>query len=196
MDEPQRFHVVDRISLITGNEGKAREYASLLGIEVTAVEENPLEIQELDVVKVVRRKAQDAYSKLRRPLLVDDTGLALKEWNGLPGALVAWFLETVGPQGILKMAVGVNDRSASVTTALGYANEAGVQVFTGTLNGVLTTELRGRSRFGFGYDPIFIPEGHDRTFAEMPSEEKNEISPRRLAVDELRQRLHLANGWS
>jgi non-canonical purine NTP pyrophosphatase (RdgB/HAM1 family) len=184
--------VLDHISLITGNEGKAREFESLLGIEVTAVKEDLVEIQELDVVKVVERKAQDAYSKLRRPVLVDDTGLALKEWNGLPGALVAWFLEAVGPQGILRMAAGVSDRSATVTTALGYADEAGVRAFTGTLNGVLTTELRGEG--GFGYDPIFLPEGHDRTFAEMSSEEKNEISHRRLAVDELRKGLGLSNG--
>jgi len=176
--------------LITGNEGKAREYEGLLGIEVTAVKEDLVEIQELDVVKVVERKAQDAYVRLRRPVLVDDSGLTLAEWNGLPGALVAWFLEAVGPEGILRMAAGANDRRATVTTALGYADNAGVRVFTGTLNGALATELRGQS--GFGYDSIFIPEGHDRTFAEMASLEKNEISHRRLAVDELRKWLNFS----
>ncbi|MEV5704866.1 RdgB/HAM1 family non-canonical purine NTP pyrophosphatase [Actinoallomurus sp. NPDC052274] len=180
--------MIDRISLITGNEGKAREYESLLGIKVTAVKENLIEIQELDVVRVVERKAQDAYSMLRRPVLVDDTGLTLTEWNGLPGALVFWFLDTIGPQGILKMAANVTNRRATVTTAIGYADESGVQVFTGTLNGTLTTELRGTT--GFGYDPIFIPDGHDRTFAEMSSEEKNSVSHRRLAVDELRKALN------
>jgi XTP/dITP diphosphohydrolase len=182
--------VINGISLITGNEGKACEYESLLGIEVTAVKEDLLEIQELDVVKVVERKAQDAYAKLRRPVLVDDTGLALAEWNGLPGALVAWFLKTVGTQGILNMAAGLHSRRASVTVALGYADDVGVRVFTGTLNGTLTTEQRGAG--GFGYDPIFVPEGHDRTLAEMSSEEKNEVSHRRLAVDELRKGLRLA----
>lgn len=177
--------MVDNISLITGNEGKAREYESLLGIKVTAVKEDLIEIQELDVIRVVERKAQDAYSKLRRPVLVDDTGLTLFEWNGLPGALVAWFLGSVGPRGILKMAASVTNRRATVTTAIGYADETGVQVFTGILNGSLTTELRGNG--GFGYDPIFIPDGHDRTFAEMSSEEKNAVSHRRLAVDELRK---------
>ena len=182
--------MINGISLITGNEGKAREYESLLGIEVTAVKEDLIEIQELDVVKVVQRKTQDAYAKLRRPVLVDDTGLALAEWNGLPGALVAWFLETVGPHGILTMATGVHNRRASVTTALGYADHAGVRVFTGTLHGSLTTELRGEG--GFGYDPIFIPEGHDRTFAEMSSEEKNQVSHRRIAVNKLQKELSLS----
>jgi XTP/dITP diphosphohydrolase len=178
---------MDHISIITGNDGKAREYESLLGIPVTAVKEDLVEIQELDVVKVVERKAHDAFAALRRPVLVDDTGLTLTEWNGLPGALVAWFLEAVGPQGILTMAANVTSRRATVTTALGYADEGGVQVFTGTLNGVLTTELRGDC--GFGYDSIFIPDGHDRTFAEMSSEEKNAVSHRRLAVNELRRHL-------
>lgn len=176
--------MVNRVSLITGNEGKAREYAELLGIEVEAVKEDLVEIQSLDVVEVVERKARDAYSKLQTPILVDDTGLALRAWNGLPGALVAWFLGSVGPQGILNMAASVADRRATVITALGYADANSVRVFTGALHGTLTREQRGNG--GFGYDSIFIPDGGDRTFAEMTSEQKNEISHRRLAVDALR----------
>jgi XTP/dITP diphosphohydrolase len=181
------LYVIDRISLITGNEGKAREYAALLGIEVSAVKEDLIEIQSLDVVEVVKHKVQDAYSKLRSPVLVDDTGLVLNAWNGLPGALIAWFLSTVGAQGILDMAAGVTDRTTTVTTALGYADTHGVRVFTGTLPGTLTTERRGDD--GFGYDSIFMPDSSDRTFAEMSSDQKNAISHRRLAVEELRKGL-------
>jgi XTP/dITP diphosphohydrolase len=177
--------MIERMSLITGNEGKAREYATLLGIEVTAVKEDLIEIQSLDVVTVVERKAADAYSKLRSPVLVDDTGLSLNAWNGLPGALVAWFLNTVGTRGILDMAAGITDRTATATAALGYATAEGVRVFTGTLHGTLTTEARGDG--GFGYDSIFAPDGSDLTFAEMTSEQKNTISHRRLAVDALRR---------
>lgn len=179
--------MIDRITLITGNEGKAREYASLLGIEIGAVKEDLVEIQSLDVVEVVTRKAQDAYSKLHSPVLVDDTGLSLTAWNGLPGALVAHFISSVGPQGILDMAASFSDRSARVTTALGYADASGVRIFTGSLSGTLATERRGDG--GFGYDSIFVPDGGDLTFAEMSSEEKNAISHRRLAVEELRKGL-------
>lgn len=179
--------MIDHLSLITGNEGKAREYAALLGIEVKAVKEDLVEIQSLDVVEVVRHKVRDAYSKLQRPVLVDDTGLAVTAWNGLPGALVVWFLDSVGVQGILDMAAGVTDRSATVTTALGYADTDGVRVFTGTLQGALATERRGVG--GFGYDSIFIPAASDLTFAEMTGEQKNAISHRRLAVEGLRKNL-------
>jgi len=181
----------DRIALITGNAGKAAEYAAMLGIPVTPAKAELTEVQSLDVAYVAARKAADAYAQLREPVLVDDTGLAIHAWNGLPGALVAWFLDTVGPQGILDMAAGLADRRASVATALGYADGTGVQVFTGTVNGSLATEPRGTS--GFGYDPIFIPDtdsGH-RTYAQMTSEEKNKISHRRLAVEEMRDSLGL-----
>lgn len=181
--------MVDRISLITGNEGKAREYSALLGMDVKAVKEDLIEIQSLDVVDVVKTKAEDAYSKLLTPVLVDDTGLALNAWNGLPGAFVAWFLSSVGTQGILDMAAGVTDRGATVVTALGYADAEGVRVFTGTLEGTLTTQQRGDG--GFGYDSIFVPAGSSLTFAEMSSEEKNAISHRRLAVEQLRKGLAL-----
>lgn len=179
--------MVDRISLITGNEGKAREYAMLLGIDVAAVKEDLIEIQSLDVVEVVERKVEDAYARLQTPVLVDDTSLVLNAWNGLPGALVAWFLSSVGADGILDMAANLEDRSATVATALGYADADGVRVFVGTLSGTLTTGLRGEH--GFGFDPIFVPEGSALTFAEMTSEQKNTISHRRIAVDELRRGL-------
>lgn len=183
--------VLDRISLITGNEGKAREYAALLGIEVVPVKKELIEIQSLDVVEVVRRKVEDAYAKVQSPVLVDDTGLSLNGWNGLPGALVAWFLQSVGCQGIAEMASGLTDRSAEVTTALGYADAAGIRVVTGTLKGTLTNEPRGAN--GFGYDSIFAPNGGPRTFAEMSATEKNGISHRKLAVDALKSELGL---WS
>ncbi|KPM50391.1 hypothetical protein ACG83_40385 [Frankia sp. R43] len=179
--------MIDRVALVTGNAGKAREYSSLLGVEVTATRLDLVEIQSLDVATVVESKAADAYAKLHRPVLVDDTGLALDAWNGLPGALVAWFLDTVGTQGLLAMAAGVADRGATATTALGYADATGVRVFTGTVHGMLTTEPRGSG--GFGYDTIFVPSGSTQTFAEMPSEEKNAISHRRLAADALREAL-------
>ena len=124
-------------------------------------------------------------------LLRPFTGLAVHAWNGRPGALVAWFLDTVGLQGILDMAAGITDRRATATAALGYADATGVRVFQGTVEGTLATEPRGTS--GFGYDPVFIPDGDSghRTWAEMTSEEKNKVSHRRRAVEAMRNDLGL-----
>jgi XTP/dITP diphosphohydrolase len=183
--------VLERIALITGNAGKAAEYAAMLGIDVAPAEAELTEVQSLDVAVVAARKAADAYAQLGEPVLVDDTGLSVHAWNGLPGALVAWFLDTVGAQGILNMAAGLTDRRATVTSALGYADTDGVQVFTGTVDGAIATELSGTS--GFGYDPIFIPgtDPSHRTYAQMTSEEKNKISHRRRAVNAMRNGLGL-----
>ena len=88
--------MLDRITLITGNAGKATEFAAMLGIEVTPAKAELTEIQALDVATVAKRKAADAYAQLGTPVLVDDTGLSLRGWNGLPGALIVWFVESVG----------------------------------------------------------------------------------------------------
>lgn len=184
--------MITRVALITGSEGKAREYADLLGLDITAVKEELTEVQALDVADVVTRKAEEAYARIGVPVLVDDTGLTLHAWNDLPGALVKWFLDTVGTHGILQMAASVHDRSASVTTALGYADANGVQVYAGTVHGQLSTTERGDH--GFGYDSIFIPDGSTQTFAEMTPQHKNTISHRRRAVDALRAGLGINHG--
>lgn len=184
--------MITRIALVTGNEGKAREFADLLGLDVTAVKEELTEVQALDVADVVTRKAEEAYARISAPVLVDDTGLTMHAWNGLPGALVKWFLDTVGTHGILQMAADVHDRAASVSTALGYADATGVRVYTGTVHGQLSTTERGD--YGFGYDCIFIPDGSSQTFAEMTAQQKNAISHRRRAVDALRTGLGISQG--
>lgn len=173
------------ITLITGNQGKVAEFEALMGVELQNQKIPLAEIQSLDVTEVAWHKATEAYAAIGSPVLTDDTGFTINAWNGLPGALITWFLQSVGNQGILQMAKGLSDRSVTVTTALGYADEHGVQVFTGTLHGTLATEERGKN--GFGYDAIFIPDGYDKTFAEMTNEEKNEISMRKLAVDKLKE---------
>ncbi|MEV5544087.1 non-canonical purine NTP pyrophosphatase [Saccharopolyspora shandongensis] len=177
------------LTLVTGNEGKAREYSALLGIDVAAVKTDLEEIQELDVVAVVRHKVTNAYSKLGTAVLVDDTGLTVDAWNGFPGALIAWLLKARGVAGILEWAATLTDRRTTVTTAIGYADAEGVRIFTGALHGTLATEPRGVN--GFGYDSVFIPDGEKLTYAEMTPEYKNTISHRRLAVDELRKGLDL-----
>jgi XTP/dITP diphosphohydrolase len=177
------------ITLVTGNDGKAQEYTDLLGIKVTAARAELTEVQSLDVTVVAKRKAADAFAQLRVPVLVDDTGLAVEAWNGLPGALITWFLATVGTPGILDMASGLANRRATALTALGYADAGGVRVFRGAVPGQLATEARG-SR-GFGYDAIFVPDGGTRTFAEMTSAEKNAVSHRRRAVRALKDGLGL-----
>ncbi len=176
---------MDKPILITGNAGKAAEFSRLLGFEVhnQKVEGLP-ELQATDVRVVAEAKAKAAYEALGKPVFVDDTGLYINAWGELPGALIAWFLDNVGTEGVLKMLEGWTDRSARVMTALGYCDDQGVQIFVGEVIGSVPQQTRGEH--GFGYDPIFVPEGHDKTFAEMTSEEKDAISMRAIAAAKLR----------
>ena len=172
------------ITLITGNAGKVAELSRLLGIKVHNQKVALTEIQALDVRRVVEFKAQAAFEVLKRPVLVDDTGLYIEAWQGLPGALVAWFMDSVGKDGILKMLEGWADRSARAVTALGYCDERGVHIFDGELKGGIPTEVRGAN--GFGFDPIFVPERSQQTLAEMEGHEKDAISSRGIAARKLR----------
>lgn len=168
------------LTILTGNQNKVTEFERLLGTTLENVKIDLTEIQSTDVREVAKHKAEEGFKHLGKPCFVDDTGLTIHAWGTLPGALIKWFLEGVGNEGILKMLGDTQSRQATVTTAIGYCDKNGPQVFVGELNGTISDMPRGDN--GFGYDAIFVPEGSDRTFAEMNAEEKDAISMRSLAA--------------
>lgn len=168
------------ILFITGNNKKVEEAKSITGLNVLVKNLDIPEIQSLDVEEVAKAKALSAFKLTNSPVIVDDTGMSINSLNGLPGALVAWFLNKLRPEGILKLLLNEKNRKASVCTCIAYADQTGVSAFTGTINGRVSESLKGEN--GFGYDPIFIPDGHDKTYAEMTTDEKNKISMRKIAL--------------
>jgi XTP/dITP diphosphohydrolase len=173
-----------KITVVTGNSKKAKEIEALIGAPVESASLDIKEIQSLSVGEVAREKAFAAYRALGVPVVVDDTGMNIAALGGLPGALVFWFLDTIGPEGILHLMRESEDRRASVSTCIAYCEGPDVQLFEGIIEGTVSTEIRGTN--GFGYDPIFIPNGQSKTYAEMTSEEKNTISMRSIALSKLR----------
>ncbi len=172
---------------VTGNEGKAREVEAILGAAVERLDLDLPEIQALDVAEVARAEAQAAFARAGRPVIVEDTGLLLDALGGLPGALVKWFLATIGPGGICRLVPPGGDRGATARTAVAYCSGQGVEVFVGETRGVLVPEPAGDG--GFGWDPIFRPDGASGTFAEIDPTEKDAFSMRRRAIERLRERL-------
>lgn len=168
------------ILFITGNSKKAEEVKAITGLDVKTRNLDIPEIQALNVEEVAKAKALAAFQLTGQPVIVDDTGMSIEALNGLPGALVAWFLDNLKPIGILKILNSERNRRASVSTCIGYADQNGVSVFTGIIYGKIANSLKGNN--GFGYDPIFIPDGYNKTYAEMTSDEKNEISMRKIAL--------------
>ena len=168
---------------VTSNHNKAREAAEILGIELRSIALDLPELQDLDVAQVAAVKAAAAHETLGAPdspILVEDSGLVVETWNGLPGALTKWFLVSVGNEGILRMLSGEKDRSARAVCAVAIAFTDGfTRVFLGEVGGSIALEPRGSG--GFGWDPIFVPEGYTETYAELGSR-KHEDSHRARAL--------------
>ena len=96
--------MLSKYKFVTGNLNKVREAEQILNVKLESVQvEGLIEIQNPDLDEVIRHKAQQAYQALKCPVVVEDSGLTFHAWNGLPGALVKWFEESVGCIGMLKM---------------------------------------------------------------------------------------------
>lgn len=171
----------------TKNENKLREVNEILGRSLEQISVELFEPQGVRVEEIVREKTEDAFHKTGKFVLVEDTSLEFVAWNGLPGALIKWFLETVGNDGILKMLSSETNRKAVAKTAVGFFDGTQAHVFVGEVSGTISETIRGTG--GFGWDPIFIPDGHDKSFAEMTSIEKNVISMRKLALERMKAEL-------
>jgi XTP/dITP diphosphohydrolase len=174
-----------KLLFITSNQNKLEEFKAITGLDVDSCQLDIPEIQSMDVEEVAKAKAISAFKITGSPVIVDDTGMSIDSLNGLPGAFITWFLERLGPEGILDLLIEKHNRKASVSTCIAYADEKGVHTFVGTVPGTISNNSRGEN--GFGYDTIFIPDGHDKTYAEMSNEEKNEISMRKIALLKFRE---------
>ncbi|MDO8654893.1 MAG: RdgB/HAM1 family non-canonical purine NTP pyrophosphatase [bacterium] len=171
----------------TNNENKLREVNEILGRNLEQISVELFEPQSVDVETVVREKAEDAFHKTGKFVLVEDTSLEFAAWNGLPGALIKWFLGTVGNDGILRMLTGEANRKATAKTVVGFFDGTRVRMFIGSVSGTIPEVVRGTG--GFGWDSIFVPDGHDKSFAEMTPAEKNTISMRKLALERMKTEL-------
>jgi XTP/dITP diphosphohydrolase len=126
------------------------------------------------------------------PYIVEDSGLFIRALNWFPGTLSSQVFRKIGNRGILKLMEGVEDRYAVFRSAIALGlGENVIKVFEGVAEGEVALEARGSG--GFGYDPIFIPSGHRKTFAEMDVDEKNKVSHRGMAVRRLIEYLKTTN---
>jgi len=167
-----------RISVITSNPGKVREYQRYfegLGIETVHMKVPYDEIQSSDLEEVVRKGMDELKSKGISNFIIDDSGLFIDRLGGFPGVWSAYVQKTIGNEGILKLMADVDPRDAAFKCCIGCNMNGKDIIVTGVCDGVILNEERGNE--GFGYDPIFSHDG-DRSFAEIPMDEKNNVSHR------------------
>jgi XTP/dITP diphosphohydrolase len=189
-----------RLLVATHNPGKAVEIAALLDGNYDIVTMGELNLPEPDETETTfcgnaLLKARHAAEASGLVALADDSGLSVRALDGAPGIFSARW---AGPEKDFSHAmakveqrleeIGSDDRAAWFTSALAVAWPQGPAVVVeGRVDGVLTFPPRGER--GFGYDPIFVPEGHDQTFGEMEPAFKDGISHRARAFDLLKDAL-------
>ncbi len=183
-----------KLVFATNNRHKLEELQAILGNsfellslkDIGCNEEIPEDYSTLE--ENARQKAFFIYEKYGYPCFADDTGLEIKALNGEPGVLSARYAgESKDSQAnmdkVLAKLKTKTNRNARFRTVISLVIDGNEQMFEGIVDGEIISEKKGNT--GFGYDPIFLPNGFQKTFAEMSLNEKNQISHRARAVQKL-----------
>ena len=178
---------MNQITFVSSNLSKFKEVYAFLtkfDIRVDFFRLEMREIQSDSLEEIAMEKAVAAYKVIKEKLIVEDTGLFIHALKGFPGSYSSFVLRTIGNLGILDLLSSKTDRSATFKTVIAFNNGATTRIFTGTVSGVISPVI---AKDGWGYDPIFIPLGHDgevyiKTYGEMSIEKKNVISHRSQAL--------------
>ena len=143
------------------------------------------EIQSDSIKDIAQTAVTNAFKQTGLPIFVEDAGLFIDALEGFPGPYAAYVFKTIRNNGILKLMEGVADRQAKFQSVIAYldSNLLQPECFFGESKGTITqTERTEQGKSGFGFDPIFLPDGSSKTFAEMTIEEKNCYSHRAMAI--------------
>lgn len=183
-----------KICFATNNLNKLKEISQMLGnqFELVSLEQigcfEELEETQDTLEGNSLQKADYVYKKYRIPVFADDTGLEIKALNGEPGVYSARYAgpERDDKQNMAKVLTGLeneSDRSAQFRTVITYIENGKPLQFDGIVEGEIAKVEMGSE--GFGYDPIFVPSGFDKSFGELSADIKNTISHRKRAFEKL-----------
>lgn len=184
-----------KLVFATNNAHKLEEVAAILGDKVELLSLNDIGCQT-DIPETAETlegnallKSSYIFKNYHLDCFADDTGLEVEALNGAPGVYSARYAGGEGHDAqdnmlkLLHELDGKENRKAQFRTAISLILDGKEYLFEGVIKGEIIKEKRGDS--GFGYDPVFMPEGYDRTFAELGNDIKNQISHRALAVQKL-----------
>jgi inosine triphosphate pyrophosphatase len=172
---------------ITGNQNKADFVAKWLGHPIDHEKIDLDELQALDLHVIVEHKVRQAYDILRQPVLVEDASLTFTAMGRLPGTFIKWFIEELGYDGLLRLALSLPSQEAHGKVCYGYYDGKTLKLFDGEMRGRMAEKARGTG--GFGFDPIFINEGYTVTRAEMNEAAYAKTSYRTDAMKKLKRYL-------
>lgn len=180
-----------KIVFATNNQHKLIEVRAVLGNEIEIISLEQLDCNDeipetgntLEANALI--KAKYINEKFGLDCFADDTGLEVDALGGDPGVYSARYAgegqnSRKNMEKLLENLSNTNHRSARFRTVIAFIENENIHYFEGKIEGEIIKEPRGNT--GFGYDPIFVPKGYSKTFAELGADEKNKISHRALAV--------------
>ena len=155
---------------------EAKDIASKFRLNLVFLKSHLQEIQADNLEDIARHKAIQAYSICSKPVIVEDDGLFIKSLNGFPGPYSSFVFDTIGNKGILRLVS--KPRDALFRSIIAYCErDDHVHLFSADVKGKISKKERG---IKWGFDPIFIPSGKNKSYSELA--EKNEISHRYMAL--------------
>lgn len=175
------------ITLITGNLGKLAEIKRYLGLPIAHIALDLKEIQSLGLEEIVQDKAQQAFAKINKPVLVEDVSLIFKALGNLPGPLIKWFEIELGNAGLCNLLDTKKSRECIATVCYCFYDGKTFFCASGSISGSVAQSPRGERSFGWG--PIFVPVGMSKTLAELSEEEQESVAMRKIALGKLREYL-------
>ncbi len=180
------------ITFITGNHHKLKEAQAVLGELVVGQDIDLPEIQSLDVKEVVKVKLLDARKEVTTgAIMVDDAGYYFESLGRLPGVFSKFFLQELGHAGIYDLVTSLTTSRATSYTCIGYMDEDDrIEYFIAEVSGELVAP---QGEHGFGFDSLFIPDGHKERFAEMEESTYKDVKPRGKALVLLKEFLLTKN---
>ena len=168
---PKSYDVIFASSNIHKYE-EAKEILAEFGIELEFFKTDLVEIQDDSLSKIALQKALNAYEKCKKPVIIEDDGLFIDSLSGFPGPYSSYVFKTIGNNGILKL-IGDN-RDAQFVAIIAFCDSSNKPtLFESSVAGTISKNIQDG---GWGYDPIFIPEKQNKTYAELAN--KNNLSHR------------------
>lgn len=176
------------IYFVTSNKHKYEEIKKIIEYEIEMITIPYPEIQANELEEVARYGVEYLKNKIDGEFFIEDSGLFIETLNGFPGVYSSYVFKTIGNEGILKLMERKENRKAKFISIIAYYNGS-IKIFKGECEGEIAQEIRGNK--GFGFDPIFIPKGSEKTFGEMEKEEKNLYSHRGKSARKFKEYLNL-----
>ena len=164
---------LSELSFATSNENKFQEaerILSNLGVQINFFKTILEEMQSDSLSDIAQQKAIDAYNRIQKPVIIEDDGLFIESLNGFPGPYSSYAYDTIGNKGIMNLLGNSEVRNAKFVSIIAYCDESlNPKLFESSIPGKISSVIE---EGGWGYDPIFIPAGESKTYANVSDKDK------------------------